>query len=163
MSNEDSNIEEQNVSQMKIEKESKYSSEQRRHKSVVQYKRPITRTTIVGLREICTDRAAAEVAEWVDDGNVEDEDEITVGKTVRELENPEDEAVTVLLPVKDDAGLIAVAVDENELLIVDVETTGFDEGLKTDEGTARVEVSLATGDAELPDMEARVKSAEYWI
>jgi len=132
----------------------------------VQYKRPITRTTIVGLREICTDRAAAEVAEWVDDGNVEDEDEITVVGTVRELENPEDEAVTVLLPVKDDAGLIAliaVAVDENELLIVDVETTGFDEGLKTDEGTARVEVSLATGDAELPDMEARVKSAEYWI
>jgi len=50
-----------------------------------------------------------------------------------------------------------------EYVIVDVDSTGLDDGLRMLEGTAMADVSLATGDARSPLMFARAKSDEYCV
>ncbi|KAF9811154.1 hypothetical protein IEO21_06607 [Rhodonia placenta] len=54
--------------------------------------------------------------------------------------------------------LISLAEDEDEkeLEMVDVDSTIFNVGLSTLEGTGSAEVSLAMGDERLPDIDARL-------
>ncbi|EED77236.1 predicted protein [Postia placenta Mad-698-R] len=70
----------------------------------------------------------------------------------------EEEAEAVVTDELGARELVSLAEDEDEkeLEMMDVDSTRFDVGLSTLEGTGSAEVSLAMGDERLPDIDARL-------